>query len=190
MPAPLPRQSAAGNRNLWGSAADTEAYTYVRRQPAFVESIEPRIRPLVLYLVDQLGLITYSSCEGHWPAAGAPFRAAHVGILPESLDEGGGGAPPLQQRLEWLVVAASQTMSELEHPSLGVRTVVDELETELGLRPCIDVWFLPIDTSLDSYFRELPALIERFRCQLERLRCCSGAPVEAGCADGRRRSGE
>ncbi|MFH5230882.1 class I SAM-dependent methyltransferase [Antrihabitans spumae] len=44
----------------WGQGASLS-----RNHPEFVSCLEPAIRPLVLELVDEWNLVTYSSCDGH-----------------------------------------------------------------------------------------------------------------------------
>jgi uncharacterized protein len=167
--APPLRQSAVGNRNLSGSAVDTAAYSFVPGQPGFRDSIEPGIRPLVLYLVEQVGLVTYSSCEAHPSTCSSPFRAAHVGLLHDVSGAQRSAAFTAEILVRWLEEAAYRTMRSLDRPAVGVRVIEDVLDTELGPRPCLDVWFLPIKGTAQTYFAHLPALVEAYRQELARL---------------------
>lgn len=186
MPAAVPaapplRQSQAGNRNLSGSAVDTAAYSFAPGQPGFTDSIEPGIRPLVLYLVERVGLITYSSCEGHLPTAASPFRPAHVGVLHHaSVSPERVGGLTAEVLVRWLEEAAYRTMRALQRPAVGVRAIEDVLDTEQGPQPCLDVWFLPIQGTAQTYFDHLPLLIEGYQRELARLLEIAEAAASAG----------
>lgn len=166
--ASLVRESPLGNRNARGSARDTEAYSYVPSQAGFSDALEPGIRELVLFLVNRLRVITYSSCQGHPASQGSPFRAAHVGILSE-VEPGAvlGDAANGDSLLQLLELVAARAMAALGEPWLGVRAVAERLDTDVGPRRCVDLWFLPIRGSEADYFRELPGLLRHFQHTLE-----------------------
>jgi hypothetical protein len=164
--APLVRESPLGNRNVRGSALDTEAYSYVPSQNGFSDALEPGIRELVLFLVNRMRVITYSSCQGHPASQGAPFRAAHVGILSD-VEGVLGDAADGDALLHLLELVAARSMQALDEPWLGVRAVAERLDTDVGPRRCVDVWFLPIRGSEADYFRELPGLLMHFQRTLE-----------------------
>lgn len=168
--AQLVRESPLGNRNVLGSALETEAYSYVPSQAGFSDALEPGIRELVLFLVKRLQVITYSSCQGHPASQASPFRAAHVGILSD-VEVGGvlsdaAGGETLLRLLELVAGCSMQALGD--EPWLGVRAVADRLDTELGPRACVDLWFLPIRGSEADYFRELPDVITVFQHTLAR----------------------
>jgi hypothetical protein len=189
------RQSELGNRNVRGSAVDTEAYSYVPTEAAFEGSLEPGIRELVLFLVNGLGVVTYSSCEGHRSSDVSPLRAAHVGVLTglegsvaRAARDGEAVPDPIVGLLDY---AAVRSMSELVEPWVGVRVLEDHLDTDVGPRSSVDVWFLPIRGTELDYFRELPALLLAFQRTLEKIRaelCESGTGegtlVYPACAGG------
>ncbi len=171
--AQLVRESPLGNRNVRGSARDTEAYSYVPSQAGFSHALEPGIRELVLFLVHRLQVITYSSCQGHPASPASPFRAAHVGIL-SHVEAGGvlgeaadGEAADGDALLHLFELVAARSMQALDEPWLGVRAVAELLDTDVGPRRCVDVWFLPIRGSEADYFRELPGLLTLFQRTLE-----------------------
>lgn len=165
--APLVRQSPLGNRNMLGSPSNTEAYSFVRGQDGFEASIEPGIRSLVMFLVDDVQVVTYSSCQGHAASPESPFRAAHVGLLsrPYGASWRVGAGHDVGCVLDQ---AARHVMLHLPDPVAGVRVVQDQLETDAGPEPCLDIWFLPIRGSEDDYFRCLPHLVNAFHEELAR----------------------
>ena len=92
------------------------------------------------YLVEQVGLVTYSSCEGHLPGVASPFRPAHGGVLhhagvPARCSGGRSGGLSADFLVRWMDEAAYRTMRQSEQPAVGVRALEDVLDTELGPQP-------------------------------------------------------
>jgi HEXXH motif-containing protein len=154
-PSLAPKTSARGNVNVTGAAGDPLAYAFVPADPAFERAIEPRILPLVQALIDRLGVVTYSSCEGHAGAAGASLHPAHVGIIPRCPLEAERVAAALESCAEH--IRAKRTA-----PHIEVRVQRRALESEHGERPCLDLWFLSTDADEGAYFSALPATLSGF----------------------------
>lgn len=79
--------SEAGNINFEGVLAGTYAHIFTPREPDFEASIEAGVRPVVLALVREGGLVTYTSCEGHGYASSKLSSECHVGVLPRTRGE-------------------------------------------------------------------------------------------------------
>lgn len=79
--------STAGNINATGEIAGKFAHIFSPPDFYFEESLEPRVRELVLSLVRHGGLVTYTSCEGHWYSSIKLCSDCHVGVLPRSKAE-------------------------------------------------------------------------------------------------------
>lgn len=79
--------SDAGNINFGGVLAGTYAHIFTPREPSFESAIEAGVRPVVLALVREAGLVTYTSCEGHSYASSEPSSECHVGVLPRTIGE-------------------------------------------------------------------------------------------------------
>jgi hypothetical protein len=79
--------SRFGNINTDGSAFSGYARTLTMQNPLFYSLIEPAVRPLVAVCVKDLGLVTYTSCEGHAYPDRHLNSELHVGILPRSTAE-------------------------------------------------------------------------------------------------------
>jgi hypothetical protein len=75
-------RSPHGNINLTGAARADVSLLLPRGYPRFYEYIEPGVRELVAIFVSELGLTTYTSCEGHRYEGGREDPdERHVGIL-------------------------------------------------------------------------------------------------------------
>jgi hypothetical protein len=87
-PPPPQRRGPHGHINLTGSPDEPSAADLVPHDRRFWSEIEPGVLPLVFAVVS-LGLITYSSCEGHQrgQAYGEPKLYRHVGVLPRDGQE-------------------------------------------------------------------------------------------------------
>jgi hypothetical protein len=83
------RTSSFGNINSDGSAFGGYARTLTLLSPLFFALVEPTVRPLVKVCTEDLGLITYTSCEGHAYPDDRLNSQLHVGVLPRSAEEYG-----------------------------------------------------------------------------------------------------
>jgi uncharacterized protein len=153
-----------GPINIEGTARCQSAAIYTPAAPEFRGSIEARVRPLVLFLVEQLGCITYSSCEGHPPEGEALMRGRHVGILPR--DEAD------RLRLVALLGAAAEATS----PAAD-RTLVDlqiREDVVAGDGPdvhCIDILFVAGSYDWPAYAGKVDevqaSFLEQLRARLQ-----------------------
>ena len=79
-------RSATGNINLGSQARTAPSHLLPRGHKDFYRFIEPGILPWVAFVVTELDLITYTSCEGHrYPNGDIDER--HVGMLVESQEK-------------------------------------------------------------------------------------------------------
>lgn len=76
-------RSATGNINLGSQARTAPSHLLPRGHKDFYRFIEPGVLPWVAFVVTELDLITYTSCEGHrYPNGDIDER--HIGMLVES----------------------------------------------------------------------------------------------------------
>lgn len=79
------RISEKGNINVGGSLGGATAPIIPVWHQDFVKFVEPGILPLCLFIVREIGWITYTSCEGHFYDENLLIPSLrHVGILPRS----------------------------------------------------------------------------------------------------------
>lgn len=75
------------NINAGGLSGGLYAPTFTPHHERFDAVIEPLVKPLVHYVVRELRLITYTSCQGHSYPGWNDNSELHVGILPRSASE-------------------------------------------------------------------------------------------------------
>jgi len=148
-----------GPINIEGSARCQSAAIYTPAAPEFRGSIEARVRPLVLLLVEQLGCITYSSCEGHPPEEEALMRGRHVGILPRD------DADRVRLR-ELLVAAAAATSPASDRDLVDLQIREDVIASDGPDVHCIDILFVAGSYDWAAYAGKVEAVQAAF---LERL---------------------
>jgi len=157
---PVAEPEGEGPINVEGSARCSSAAIFTPAAPEFRGSIEARVRPLVLFLVEQLGCITYSSCEGHPPEGDAAMRGRHVGILPR--DEAD------RTRLCAVLVAAAAAASPADDRELVDLVIREDVITSDGpdVR-CIDIIFVAGSYDWPDYAAKVEsvqsALLDRLR---------------------------
>jgi uncharacterized protein len=137
--------SAGGNLNIHGSASDTAAYIFAPHEPQFLGSLEPRIRPLVVALIDAMGCVTYSSCQGHPATPHSPSRPASVGLLARHPEEGAHQHAVLSR-------LADRAMACFASREIGVRVTAETLDSDDGPHPCVDLQFLSTTGDEAAYF--------------------------------------
>jgi hypothetical protein len=136
---------ASGNVNIHGSASETAAYIFAPHEPQFLGSLEPRIRPLVVALIDAMDCVTYSSCQGHRTTKHSPARPAAVGLLARHPDEGA----YLHAVLSRL---ADRAMAGFLSREVGVRVTLGTLDSDNGPHPCVDLQFVSTTGDEAAYF--------------------------------------
>ena len=137
--------SVGGNLNIHGSATDTAAYIFAPHEPQFLGSLEPRIRPLVVALIEAMDCVTYSSCQGHPATPHAPSRAASVGLLARDPEEGARVHAVLSQ-------LADRAMAGAVSGEVRVRVTAVTLDSDDGPHPCVDLEFLSTTGDEAAYF--------------------------------------
>jgi uncharacterized protein len=137
--------SACGNLNIHGSASDTAAYIFAPHEPQFLGSLEPRIRPLVVALIDAMDCITYSSCQGHPATPHSPSRPASVGLLARRPEEGAHQHTVLSR-------LADRAMASAVSREVDVRVTAGTLDSDDGPHPCVDLEFLSTTGDEAAYF--------------------------------------
>jgi hypothetical protein len=152
-----------GQINVEGSATCSSAFIFVPSDPRFVEALEPGVRALCIGLVETLGCVTYSSCQGHRAVEpGGAYRRRHVGIVPRNELE----ATRLQSALEDL---CRETNSSVPEAEVRVLLVVSKVTGDRGERPCLDLEFYGRDVSEERYFQEVDRLTGAFVTKLADL---------------------
>jgi hypothetical protein len=157
---------------LWDSAAVIPARPVCssptaivpRSDPRFWKQVESGIQPLVRALVDRLGWITYSSCEGHlrwqYPGMESQIEPCHVGVLPRDTEE-------RQQQLRHLFEVAARTNSRFWSEDVMVRVHTEWLHAQSGgSREAVDILFLPRSRYGDRYFKCLREITAEFEQNL------------------------
>jgi uncharacterized protein len=137
--------SAGGNLNIHGSASDTAAHTFTPHEPQFLGSLEPRIRPLVVALINTMNCVTYSSCEGHPATPHSPARPASVDLLPRHPEEA------VQQHAA-LSRLADRAMACYASREVGVHVAAGTLDSEDGPHLCVNLQFLSATGDEAAYF--------------------------------------
>lgn len=160
------RRGPMGHINADGAAECGHAAIYVPREERFFESLEPGVRALVMALVGEWNWITYTSCEGHPKTETASMRRRNVGLLPRSDAEGDLMSAVLTSALASMPRAAPGAAAEL-----GI--LHHSLDTEEGVRPCVDLVFYPRARDWAAYVLASDALQ---RDLVERLRAHPARP--------------
>jgi hypothetical protein len=127
----------------------------------FTDSLEPGVRSLVLYLVHDLDLVTYTSCEGHKACVCSDWAERNVGIYPRSDDE-------REEVWELLTAArAGCTSSLLDPVRVDIRRSI--LREENKTSDVVDVYFRRNRIRpWNAYFENLDRAYQRF---MNELRC-------------------
>ena len=158
---PKNARSNQGHINLHGSATCFCSAIFTPTDPEFIDSIEVGVRELVLFLIDKLNCITYSSCEGHPPVDESPMRQRHVGILPRDANE--------YARLLHLLRRAADNCHMNCDCQTTVRIEIKEaiITTEGPKVPCIDIIFVAVTSNWSEYSRMLESAYPEFLAQLQ-----------------------
>ena len=125
------KKSDIGNINNLGKASCAEARLFTRHHPYFVSSIEPKVKKLVLMLVENLSCITFSSCEGHREYLDQDnhlilkSRQREVSILTRNENEH-------KKLLQLLKKVAYRVNSGLKNKDVYVDIVEEVLEEKIG----------------------------------------------------------
>jgi uncharacterized protein len=144
--------SAGGNLNIHGSSSETAAYIFVPHEPQFLGALEPRIQPLVVALINAMGCVTYSSCQGHQGTPHSPSRPASVGMLARHPEE----AARLHAVLSRL---AERAMTGHLGREVGVRVATGTLDSDDGPYPCVDLQFLSKTGDEAAYFAAIDGAV-------------------------------
>lgn len=145
-----------GSINSDGSLSCIEASIFSKNSPRFRDVIETGVKSLVLYLVDSMNLITYTSCEGHVvDLKNNIFKYRDVGLLPRNLTE--------YERLKKKLQFVESRVNEIMTDSL-VKVVINEtfVDSEISRMPCIDILFLPKQGQEKEYFIYLEEVYQKF----------------------------
>ncbi|MCU0748538.1 MAG: hypothetical protein MUF13_03230 [Akkermansiaceae bacterium] len=145
-----------GTINSNGKLSCLEASIFSRNSRIFEDAIEKGVKSLVLYLTDSVGLITYTSCEGHRVNRELNIlKHRNVGILPRNLEEYNFVKYNLKQVESFFVKLNNNKC---------VQVTIDEnfVESENGKMPCIDILFLPKLGKENDYFLALEEVYQNF----------------------------
>jgi uncharacterized protein len=144
-----------GNINLDGTPDCYEAKSFVKGDRGFNDSIERGVRELVLLLIEKLGCITYSSCQGHPACDAAPMRERHVGIIPRNALE-------YLELLQHLQNAKEFTNSSVQPQSVRVAIYEAILDSDDCSLPCFDIFFISTNSDKRNYFDDLDVVYHEF----------------------------
>lgn len=145
-----------GAINLDGELTCYEASIFSKNSLLFENVIEAGVKSLVLYLIDSVNLITYTSCEGHiLNLEKNLFKYRNVGILPRNTEE----YEIIKKKLRYV----EDIVNEIMVDSL-VQVVIDEtfVDSETLRVPCVDILFLPKLRQESEYFRHLEKTYQKF----------------------------
>lgn len=152
-------EGTAGHRNLSGGAMDA-AVVFPRGHPQFIAALEDGVRALVMLLVDGLGCVTFSSCEGHAAADGWTLQwGRSVDILPRDSGEGA--------RLHVVLRGCVEAVSQALAAPVRLRLVEGEVETELGPLPTLTLDFTPATSDAATYFAAVEPLYGALLAEVE-----------------------
>lgn len=154
-----------GNINCTGEPGNYDGHALSKWQAQFRDSLENGIRELVLFCVDELGWITYTSCEGHaYPGQRIPCAERHVGFAPRSEEEAAATATLLRKCAE--AVNRSATFW-----AVRVEVVPGALDSDGAVHPIIDLFFRRRRlVPWRLYFRRIDDLYSHFLAELRRRR--------------------
>jgi hypothetical protein len=149
-------QSSAGNLNIAGTDSSSASVIFVQNQDGFLEAIEPGVRRLVALLACELGLITYTSCEGHQYVANREPDVRSAGILPRNTDE----------EAKWTSILCEMTehwnSRNADSPVTSIVLSTVLLDGAMQL-PALDLIFVKQEeASWNQYFRCLDPYTDRF----------------------------
>jgi hypothetical protein len=146
-----PVQGGAGNINIDGSAV-APAYLLTRNDANFSAFLEPRIKALVLCLIERLDCITYSSCEGHSDDSGRLITEAHVDIIPRSEEEFQRLKAPLRDACAYAAEGIGELAPVLEEPFV---------ESDNARVRTLEIAFRARTKAAPAYFAAVAAACER-----------------------------
>jgi hypothetical protein len=138
--------SYAGQINEDGNDVCHSAQLLTSSHPRFLDCLEIGVRELVSLLAYNMGLITYSSCEGHPESDNAPLRIREVGVVPRNGSE-------YLWALRALADSARLANAMHRDSAVAVRVSGTLITTRTLPRGAIDVLFESSDT--ERYFADL-----------------------------------
>lgn len=147
-------QGEEGNISESGDVDDPTGLTLTSAHPRFYDFIETGVKDLVRILVEDIGCITFSSCQGHRLSDGVSVRARNVGILCKD---------DVEQTVLYDLLRDIAAMTGTGHPviekgSLG--SLSGEFKT-------VRIIFTAIDMTSEEYFDTLET---RYRAFVDNLR--------------------
>jgi hypothetical protein len=139
----------------------TTSYVYTCSDAQFRDSIEEKIRPLVFVCVFDLGLITYSSCEGHNTEQGMAYR--NVGILPRNDAEKDFAKALLGSTAEMTnLICACQTIVEIQDEVL-LSDTTKHVTINIVFAGNRDNYFASVD-EVSATFTEILLYMRKYIC--------------------------
>tara|TARA_R100000988_G_C3959928_1_gene145633 strand:+ start:387 stop:899 length:513 start_codon:yes stop_codon:yes gene_type:complete len=140
----------AGNITWRRSTTVPSAPTLPAWYPRFADYLEEGIRDLCLFFVQDLSLITYTSCQGHFhPGADNRLSHRHVGLLPRSEKE--------YEKIHDFFLRSIRRL-QLEVPMVGVAVGIirHKLSDPTISRAVLDLEFYrPLDATVEQYLYDL-----------------------------------
>ncbi len=164
------RESHLGNINVLGKASCAEATLFTKHHPNFFDSIETKIKDLVICIVNDLHCITFSSCQGHpeyfdkSEQTLIEYRQREISILPRNEKEH-------SRLLHFFLELAHETNAAISNARIQIEVNEEILEQQLG--PIIKEWtnisisFASSFQNSNDYFENLEPVYLLFLTKLK-----------------------
>jgi len=145
-----------GNISTSGNLDEPTSAIVTPSCPEFMDYIEYGVRDLVKYLVYDMGLITYSSCQGH--LIGNELRLRNVGLLFKNQVE--------RQWAESIIRLAAERINNRELGPHYLEVISDIVNSNTGSMETLEINFTHQGSYTSSYFQEADRLCFGFISEL------------------------
>ena len=156
-------QAVYGNLNNTGQVGNYDGHALSPLHAQFLQAIEPGVRDMVLFFVQQKGWVTYTSCEGHRYDAQTRLHPVerHVGLLPRTTTE-------YQQIRAFIKEAIDEYNRQYMRFPITLTMVELTLSSEQSTHQAIDVFFTKQRLApWWWYFGVLPRVYEQFLLMIQ-----------------------
>lgn len=146
-----------GNINNTGQIGNYDGHALSPLHAQFIQAIEPGVRDMVMFFVQQKKWVTYTSCEGHRYDAQTRLHPVerHVGLLPRSAAE-------YRHVRAYMDMVVQQCHAQYIQYPIVLSIVELTLESENSTHQAIDVFFTKHRLApWWYYFAQLPTAYQR-----------------------------